>query len=167
VQILSSASRGRFPHPVLVLADHLFRHFFKKRGGGKGDWGSPGDELLQAPIDPRDPMYDDFPDAELDAALHEHLFPDEWSRTLSSPFCLEDLVEEYECPPIMEDECLQLNCDIDMFLPAKIPVYFGLSESPKGSWFHAFHEPTPLKLPANAVWSDAPLPEVSTHCFFE
>ena len=39
-------------------------------------------------------------------------------------------------------------------VPEAIPLFFGLSESPKGSWLHGFGEPTPLKLPKNAVWPD-------------
>ena len=32
----------------------------------------PGDELLEVSIDPRDPVFDEYPEDELDEALFDH-----------------------------------------------------------------------------------------------
>jgi hypothetical protein len=138
---------------LLSSTAHLFRPFFKKRGGGKGDWGSPGDELLDCcPMDPRDPLYEDaWSDAELEAALIEHLYPEDRAQ---SPLSEEDTVMA---------KSPELDCDF-----SKGPAaFFGSSDSPKGSWLHTFSDPTPLKLPANAVWPVVPREDVSTSFFFD
>jgi len=69
----SACSVSKLTGDFCFVTGHLYRPFFKKRGGGKGDWGSPGDEIVQVMMDPLDPMYDDWPDEALHAALLEHL----------------------------------------------------------------------------------------------
>jgi len=145
----------------LCVTGHHFRPFFKKRGGGKGDWGSPGDELLDCPVDPRDPTYNDsWSDHDLEEALMEHLHPEERAQ---SPVSSEDAVM-VEMPEVVEAP--ELDCDVAKVDPAA-GAFFGNSDSPKGSWVHTFSDPTPLKLPANAVWPVVPREEVSTSFFFD
>lgn len=156
----SSCDRRHSPVPSSELGHH-FRPFFKKRGGGKGDWGSPGDELLDCPVDPRDPTYNDsWSDHDLEEALMEHLHPEERAQ---SPVSSEDAVM-VEMPEVVEAP--ELDCDVAKVDPAA-GAFFGNSDSPKGSWVHTFSDPTPLKLPANAVWPVVPREEVSTSFFFD
>ena len=139
----------------------------------------PGDELLEVSIDPRDPVFDEYPEDELDEALFDHLNSSKdkdqacfremglcavqpQGGTVQSPISPEHFLLCYE-EPVGGTGCA---VDVDD-VPEAIPLFFGLSESPKGSWLHGFGEPTPLKLPKNAVWPDVPRHAVSTHCFFE
>ena len=150
-----------------------------KSGSGKVDWGLPGDELFEVSIDPRDPVFDEYPEDELDEALFDHLNSSKdkdqeyfWEMGLCavqpqggmvhSPISPEHFLFCYEEP--VATGCAEVDVDD---VPDAIPLFFGLSESPKGSWLHGFGEPTPLKLPKNAVWPDVPRHAVSTHCFFE
>jgi len=152
------ASRGE----DFVDVGYLFRPFFKKRGGGKGDWGLPGDEMVEAPVDPRDPSCEsDWSDAELEEALREHLQPR--ADEARSPTSQDDYVMVYAATPDDAGAAVTVDCD----KPAAAAAAWTHEASPKGSWLHGFGEPTPLKLPANAVWPEVPSPdEVSTHVFF-
>ena len=134
----------------------MYRPFFKKRGGGKGDWGCPGDEMVEAPVDPRDPIFDsDWSEAEFEAALFKHMSsPDD----VQSPISEEDFVFVYE------HECPKVDCDLDTSRLATQAD--GVHESPKGSWLHTFFEPTPLKLPHNAMWPLVPVEEEAESATF-
>ena len=130
----------------------MFRPFFKKWGGGKGDWGCPGDEMVEAPVDPRDPNFEsDWSDAELEAALREHLQP---------------RADDARSPTSDDDSVFVVDCDAK---PSEFAAAFApwTHESPKGSWLNGFGEPTLLKLPANAVWPEVPpTDDASTRSFF-
>ena len=100
--------------------------------------------LDDAPLDPQDPNFDtELSDAELDAALLQH-----------------------RCTPVAQESPTKVDCDIQ---PLDAPIYALLSDSPKGSWLHAFSEPSPLKLPAIAEWPIFPRldDDISTRAFFD
>lgn len=138
---------------------YLYRPFFKKRGGGKGDWGHPGDEMVEVDMHPLDPMFEDSPDAEIDAALYQHLHP---RYETTSPITEEEAAEG-DMSPV---ECPTLDCDMSCAAPTAGTIFGFSSESPKGSWLHSFDELPALKLPHNAVWPLVPdAQEVSTNFF--
>ena len=148
------------------MTGHLFRPFFKKRGGGKGDWGCPGDEMVEAPVDPRDPNFEsDWSDAELEAALREHLQPR--ADGARSPTSDDDFVFAVDCDAKPSEFAVAtVDCDAK---PSEFAAAFApwTHESPKGSWLNGFGEPTLLKLPANAVWPEVPpTDDASTRSFF-
>ena len=160
----SACSVSKLTGDFCFVTGHLYRPFFKKRGGGKGDWGSPGDEIVQVMVDPLDPMYDDWPDEELHAALLEHLSSQSPRALTPSP---SNVVEEGRLLHVIleahadeddytdddwQHEYLEVDCDVkpDPMLSSHV----GFSESPNASWLHGFNEPTPLKLPCNAMWID-------------
>ena len=132
----------------------MFRPCFKKRGGGKGDWGCPGDEMVEAPVDPRDPNCEsDWSDAELEAALREHL---------------QSRADGARSPTSDDDFVIVVDCE-GLARPSEFAAAFApwTHESPKGSWLNGFGEPALLKLPANAVWPEVPpTDEASTRFFF-
>ena len=108
-------------------------------------------------MDPRDPLYNDsWSDAELEAALIEHMRPEGRAQ---SPVSEEDVI-------VVESPTL--DCDLAEGAVPELALLFGNNDSPKGSWLHTFSDPTPLKLPANAVWPMVPREEeVSTSFFFD
>lgn len=137
----------------VMVADYLFKPFFKKRGEGKGDWGSPGDEMIEVPLKANDPCFDsECSEAELQFALLEHMYTRE--EVLPSPVSV--TVEEGHMWPTVD-------CDV---MPVST-LHSDSWDSPKGSWAHSFAEPTHLKLPDNAVWPLVPDLDISAHSFFE
>ena len=95
---------------MCCCAGYLFRPFFKKRGGGKGDWGLPGDEMVEAPVDPRDPSCEsDWSDAELEEALREHLQPR--ADEARSPTSQDDYVMVYAATPDDAGAAVTVDCD--------------------------------------------------------
>lgn len=152
---------------AVVLANgaaYLYRPFFKKRGGGKGDWGCPGDEMVEVDMSPYDPMFEDCTDAELNAALYEHIYP---RYVATSPITEEDEAAEETMGTV---ECPALDCDVSLTKPSPGSIFscnLSDAESPKGSWLHSFDELPALKLPHNAVWPLVPDVKGVSTTFFD
>jgi len=148
---LSSSVIAKTAPPSAI--DYLFKPFFKKRGEGKGDWGSPGDEMIEVPLKANDPCFDsDCSEAELQFALLEHMYTRE--EVLPSPVSV--TVEEWHMWPTVD-------CDV---MPVST-LHSDSWDSPKGSWAHSFAEPMHLKLQDNVVWPLVPDLDISAHSFFE
>ena len=125
--------------------------------------------MVEAPVDPRDPSCEsDWSDAELEEALREHL--ERRADVARSPTSSsqDDYVMVYAPCPDAGGAAVTVDCDKPSAAAAAgADAAWTHEASPKGSWLHGFGEPTPLKLPANAVWPEVPPPdEVSTHVFF-
>lgn len=60
---IKEKKRDKFRHSSAALEKNKGQP--KKQGGGKANWGKPGDEIRGSSMDPNDPLYDSFEEAEV------------------------------------------------------------------------------------------------------